>query len=110
VIPDEIFDLVITASTGAASAWIRKCAGTLTERTFSCPARCYVGEARRVDFAYEACLECGTCLLVCDRRALDWHYPHGGYGGASASPGDEASAGGGSRGTPAERWSWEARP
>jgi ferredoxin like protein len=33
-----------------------------------------------VEFAYEACLECGTCLLLCDREALDWQYPHGGYG------------------------------
>ncbi len=50
--------------------------------TFSCPARCYTWseERARVDFAYEACLECGTCLLVCDQGALDWHYPHGGYG------------------------------
>jgi ferredoxin like protein len=27
-----------------------------------------------------ACLECGTCLLVCDKGALDWNYPKGGFG------------------------------
>lgn len=50
--------------------------------TFACPARCYVWneERERVEFAYEACLECGTCLLLCDRGALEWAYPPGGYG------------------------------
>lgn len=50
--------------------------------TFACPARCYEwNESRgRVDFAYESCLECGTCLLVCDPGALEWSYPAGGYG------------------------------
>ena len=33
-----------------------------------------------MEFAYEACVECGTCLAVCDRDALDWHYPVGGFG------------------------------
>jgi ferredoxin like protein len=50
--------------------------------THSCPARCYEwsAERARVEFAYEACVECGTCLAVCDRGALDWHYPVGGFG------------------------------
>jgi ferredoxin like protein len=50
--------------------------------TFACPARCYQWneERGRIDFAYEPCLECGTCLLVCDRGALDWNYPVGGFG------------------------------
>jgi ferredoxin like protein len=50
--------------------------------TFVCPAGCYEWNAERqqVDFAYEACLECGTCLLVCDKKALDWRYPDGGFG------------------------------
>ena len=50
--------------------------------TYTCPARCYTwnAERERVDFAYEACLECGTCLIVCDKGALDWNYPRGGFG------------------------------
>ena len=50
--------------------------------TFVCPARCYQwnAERERIDFAYEPCLECGTCLIVCDRGALEWNYPKGGYG------------------------------
>jgi ferredoxin like protein len=50
--------------------------------TFACPARCYQWneERKKIDFAYEPCLECGTCLLLCDRGALDWNYPVGGFG------------------------------
>jgi len=50
--------------------------------TFVCPARCYQfnEEKDRIDFAYEACLECGTCLIVCDKGSLDWNYPKGGFG------------------------------
>jgi ferredoxin like protein len=50
--------------------------------TFACPARCYEWneERGRVDFAYETCLECGTCLLVCEQGALEWDYPVGGFG------------------------------
>lgn len=50
--------------------------------TFACPAHCYEWseERARVEFAYEGCLECGTCLLLCDRGALQWNYPMGGYG------------------------------
>jgi ferredoxin like protein len=49
---------------------------------FTCPARCYQWNENnaRVDFAYEACLECGTCLIICDKGALEWNYPKGGFG------------------------------
>jgi ferredoxin like protein len=49
---------------------------------FVCPAACYQwnDNSSRIDFAYEACLECGTCLIVCDKGALKWNYPKGGYG------------------------------
>ena len=26
------------------------------------------------------CLECGTCLIICEKGALDWKYPRGGFG------------------------------
>ncbi len=50
--------------------------------TFICPAKCYLwnAEKNRIEFAYELCLECGTCLLACDRDALEWNYPKGGFG------------------------------
>lgn len=45
-----------------------------------CPAGCYQLEGDAVSCSCEGCLECGTCLLVCDRGAIDWHYPRGGFG------------------------------
>jgi ferredoxin like protein len=29
---------------------------------------------------YEGCLECGTCLICCDKKALEWRYPTAEYG------------------------------
>jgi ferredoxin like protein len=51
-------------------------------RAFTCPAGCYEwNEAgARIDFAYEACLECGACYIICDKGALQWNYPRGGFG------------------------------
>ena len=48
----------------------------------SCPASCYSfdEDTNRLDVVYETCLECGTCHVVCDKEAVDWNYPRGGYG------------------------------
>ena len=48
----------------------------------ACPAACYTynEETKQLNVVYESCLECGTCFVVCDRGALDWNYPRGGYG------------------------------
>ncbi len=50
--------------------------------THVCPAGCYQWHAinLKIDLAYEACLECGSCLVVCDKGAVKWNYPRGGYG------------------------------
>ena len=85
MVTDELFDLVSYRVYPEPHIRLdaEVCLGcTHRACTFSCPARCYTWseERGRVDLAYEACLECGTCLLVCDREALDWHYPVGGYG------------------------------
>lgn len=45
-----------------------------------CPCGCYVVEEGRLVFSYEGCLECGTCRVICDRGAVDWNYPPGGFG------------------------------
>ena len=29
---------------------------------------------------WEGCLECGTCLICCEPRALEWKYPRGEFG------------------------------
>jgi ferredoxin like protein len=85
MITDDIFELVSydideEAHIRLNNEVCRQC--THRACTFACPARCYQWneERGRVDFAYEPCLECGTCLIICDRGALDWKYPRGGFG------------------------------
>ena len=85
MIVDDLFDIVSYRIYEEAHIKInRDICQSCTHRacTFICPAACYQwNEARaRIDFAYEPCLECGTCLLACDKGALDWHYPQGGFG------------------------------
>ena len=85
MIVDEIFEIVSYKIDAEAHIRVNQdICHECTHRacTFACPARCYQWneERERIDFAYEACLECGTCLLICDREALDWHYPRGGFG------------------------------
>lgn len=47
----------------------------------ACPAQCYLSHTENgVVFNYEGCLECGTCYVICDRGALKWNYPKGGFG------------------------------
>jgi ferredoxin like protein len=48
----------------------------------ACPANCYTfnEETKLLSVVYETCLECGTCHVICDKGALDWSYPRGGYG------------------------------
>ena len=48
----------------------------------ACPANCYTwDEANKLlSVVYENCLECGTCHIICDKGALDWSYPRGGFG------------------------------
>ncbi len=85
MITDEIFELVSYNIDREGHIRINRetCSGcTHRACTFVCPARCYEWSAERgrIELAYEGCLECGTCLLICDRGALEWHYPRGGFG------------------------------
>ena len=46
-----------------------------------CPADLYELDDRgEMTVNWEGCLECGTCLICCDARALTWTYPRGGFG------------------------------
>jgi ferredoxin like protein len=46
-----------------------------------CPADLYdLNDDGDVVVNWEGCLECGTCLICCDNRALEWHYPRGPFG------------------------------
>jgi len=48
----------------------------------ACPANCYVFDeaTKTMSVVYENCLECGTCQVICDKGAIEWSYPRGGYG------------------------------
>ena len=48
----------------------------------ACPANCYTWDesTHLLSVVYETCLECGTCCVLCDKGAVDWSYPRGGYG------------------------------
>ncbi len=85
MIVDEIFELVSYNIDDEAHIKVnREVCHACTHRacTFACPVSCYQWNEQRgrIDFAYESCLECGTCLIICDKGALEWKYPRGGFG------------------------------
>ena len=45
-----------------------------------CPAEVYSWEGDRLQIAYENCLECGVCKIVCPECNIAWRYPRGGFG------------------------------
>ena len=46
-----------------------------------CPADLYeLDDKGEMTVNWEGCLECGSCLICCDDRALTWTYPRGGFG------------------------------
>jgi len=45
-----------------------------------CPAEVYSWEGDRLQVAYENCVECGVCKIVCPYENIDWRYPRGGFG------------------------------
>ena len=47
---------------------------------YGCPATCYRIIDGQLRFAYDGCVECGTCDVMCDQGAVTWRYPRGGFG------------------------------
>ena len=46
-----------------------------------CPAHCFTPDGSGgIDYYYVGCVECGTCLILCEGDAIRWNYPRGGYG------------------------------
>lgn len=44
--------------------------------TYVCPANCYtIDDNGRVQFQFEDCIECGTCMYACDQGAVTWRNP-----------------------------------
>lgn len=56
----------------------RKCPHKACTRV--CPVENYTQEGGEISFAWEGCLECGTCKVACDQGAITWDYPAGGFG------------------------------
>ena len=47
-----------------------------------CPANVYEynEQTKKMNVAYENCLECGACRIACDKQTLIWEYPKQGCG------------------------------
>lgn len=45
-----------------------------------CPAGLYSEQNGEIIVEWAGCLECGTCRAVCEKKAIDWKYPRGGFG------------------------------
>ncbi|MCJ8346122.1 4Fe-4S dicluster domain-containing protein [bacterium] len=45
-----------------------------------CPAKCFEIIEDKMQFQYEDCIECGTCLHACDQGAVSWAFPESGHG------------------------------
>ncbi len=48
---------------------------------YVCPAQVYtLNKEGEIELDLDGCLECGTCKIACQRDALIWNYPRGGFG------------------------------
>ena len=57
------------------------CRCILRPCTCVCPANVYnYDKGQGLTSSYENCLECGSCMIVCEFDNLDWDYPPGGFG------------------------------
>jgi ferredoxin like protein len=45
-----------------------------------CPVDAYKLEEEEIDVAWQDCLECGTCRVICPLEAIQWQFPRGGFG------------------------------
>jgi len=47
---------------------------------FICPAKVYTEKNGEIFVDHAGCLECGTCMVACNNKAIQWKYPEGGFG------------------------------
>lgn len=48
---------------------------------YFCPVGAYqVQEDGHVIIAFQSCIECGSCRLMCPHNNVNWKYPRGGFG------------------------------
>ncbi|ACL22604.1 4Fe-4S ferredoxin, iron-sulfur binding domain protein [Desulfitobacterium hafniense DCB-2] len=46
----------------------------------ACPAGLYSEQNDQITVEWAGCLECGTCRIICGKKAISWEYPQGGFG------------------------------
>lgn len=47
----------------------------------ACPASVYsLNDKNEIQAAFENCLECGTCRILCTDGSIEWNQPQGGFG------------------------------
>ncbi len=48
---------------------------------YFCPVGAYQEQASgQIQIAYQSCIECGSCRLMCPHKNVSWKYPRGGFG------------------------------
>lgn len=48
---------------------------------YFCPVNAYQEQdSGQVQIAYQSCIECGSCRLMCPHNNILWKYPRGGFG------------------------------
>lgn len=51
------------------------------ECLYFCPVGAYQEEdSGKIQIAYQSCIECGSCRVMCPHQNINWKYPRGGYG------------------------------
>lgn len=46
-----------------------------------CPVGAYQEQADgKILIAFQSCIECGTCRVMCPENNVNWQYPRGGFG------------------------------
>jgi ferredoxin like protein len=70
---DEESHLVVKDQQACRDCELRPCINR-------CPAEVYSWEGDHLQVAYENCVECGVCKIVCPYDNIEWRYPRGGFG------------------------------
>lgn len=48
---------------------------------YFCPVGAYrTQDGGQVQIAFQSCIECGSCRLMCPYQNVEWKYPRGGFG------------------------------
>jgi len=48
---------------------------------YFCPVGVYQRQADGdIQVAYQSCIECGSCRVMCEQNNIEWKYPRGGFG------------------------------